>query len=164
MLCVRSVGRLLVVLGHYPVYSVCSHGSTLALIELVLPMLNKYNVTGYLSGHDHCEEHIDDGTGVQHILTGDSIVNITTNISLIERAILVSMMMATAAQSRKAELRADDGVAVLLTDRGAERSEHSVRRRSLLQTGLSPHQTLACLSIRQRRQLLLRGKQHELDS
>jgi len=57
--------------GHYPIYSVCSHGSTAELIAVVLPLLNAYNVTGYMSGHDHCEMHIDDGTGVQHILTGN---------------------------------------------------------------------------------------------
>jgi tartrate-resistant acid phosphatase type 5 len=49
--------------GHYPVWSGCEHGNTLELHVDLKPLLEKYHATGYMSGHDHCEEYIDDGTG-----------------------------------------------------------------------------------------------------
>lgn len=33
-------------------------------------MLEKYNASGYFSGHDHCLELIDEGKGPKYILTG----------------------------------------------------------------------------------------------
>jgi hypothetical protein len=40
------------------VWSGCSHGNTEWCINTLLPMLISYNVTGYISGHDHCGEFI----------------------------------------------------------------------------------------------------------
>lgn len=42
------------VVGHYPVYSGCSHGPTAWLMTNVRPLLIKYNVSAYISGHEHC--------------------------------------------------------------------------------------------------------------
>lgn len=44
----------LFVVGHFPVYTVGSHGPTKCLIEQLLPMLFKYEASAYISGHDHC--------------------------------------------------------------------------------------------------------------
>ena len=56
--------------GHYPVWSGCEHGPTLELLLKLKPMLEKYHVSGYMCGHDHCEEHIDEGKGPVYVLTG----------------------------------------------------------------------------------------------
>lgn len=39
--------------GHYPVYSIAEHGPTDCLIDKLLPTLQQYKITAYLSGHDH---------------------------------------------------------------------------------------------------------------
>lgn len=62
-----STADYLFVAGHYPVYSACSHGNTQELINDIKPLLEKYGAH-YLSGHDHCQEYINPGTGVQYIL------------------------------------------------------------------------------------------------
>lgn len=64
-----STADYLWVAGHYPVWSACSHGPTSKLVEKLKPMLEKHNAH-YMCGHDHCMGHIDEGTGVQYILTG----------------------------------------------------------------------------------------------
>ena len=53
----RSTADFLFVSGHYPVFSGCEHGSTDILLAKLKPMLEAYNVTAYISGHDHCAEH-----------------------------------------------------------------------------------------------------------
>jgi tartrate-resistant acid phosphatase type 5 len=50
-----SRSKYLVVTGHYPVHSICEHGPTPQLIEDVQPMLEKYNVSAWMNGHDHCK-------------------------------------------------------------------------------------------------------------
>lgn len=47
-----------VVVGHYPVFSNGHHGNTDELISDLLPILKKYEVDFYLSGHDHDLEFI----------------------------------------------------------------------------------------------------------
>lgn len=47
-----------VVVGHYPVFSNGLHGNTHELVEDLYPLLRKYNVDFYLSGHDHDMEFI----------------------------------------------------------------------------------------------------------
>eukprot|EP01064_Diplonema_japonicum_P037767 TRINITY_DN895_c6_g1_i1.p1 TRINITY_DN895_c6_g1~~TRINITY_DN895_c6_g1_i1.p1 ORF type:complete len:356 (+),score=39.73 TRINITY_DN895_c6_g1_i1:80-1069(+) len=55
----KSTADYLWVAGHYPIYSQCSHGPTAELVQDVLPLLTKYNASGYLSGHDHCLGHFE---------------------------------------------------------------------------------------------------------
>jgi 3',5'-cyclic AMP phosphodiesterase CpdA len=57
----KSTADYLIVAGHYPVYSICEHGPTAVLVSKLKPMMEKYKVTAYLAGHDHCAEHINEG-------------------------------------------------------------------------------------------------------
>jgi len=65
----ESDADYLLVAGHYPIYSACSHGSTKELVENLDPLLRRYGVTSYLSGHEHCQFHynLDE---MDYILTG----------------------------------------------------------------------------------------------
>lgn len=59
-----STAMYLLVGGHYPVYTVCSHGNTATLVTNLKPLLEKYDAH-YLSGHDHCLEHLQEiGTSI----------------------------------------------------------------------------------------------------
>jgi tartrate-resistant acid phosphatase type 5 len=48
-----STADYLIVAGHYPMYSVCSHGPTSNLIENLKPLLIEHGAH-YMAGHDHC--------------------------------------------------------------------------------------------------------------
>ncbi len=48
-----STADHVIVAGHYPVYSVCKHGNTQNLLDLLKPLLTQYGAH-YFSGHDHC--------------------------------------------------------------------------------------------------------------
>ena len=66
-----STADYLWVAGHYPIYSPCEHGPNDIMIANVLPLLQKYNATGYLYGHDHCLSYIQEpGTSIAHVLSG----------------------------------------------------------------------------------------------
>ena len=52
--------------GHYPVWTGCAHAPTPVLVAKLKPLLEKYHATGYMCGHDHCEEYIDEGLGPKH--------------------------------------------------------------------------------------------------
>lgn len=53
----QSDADYLLVAGHYPIYSACSYGGTPDLLDKLDPLLKKYGVTAYLSGHEHCQFH-----------------------------------------------------------------------------------------------------------
>ncbi len=49
----HSTSTWKIVFGHYPIYSNGPHGDTTELHKELLPLLKKYGVHLYLSGHDH---------------------------------------------------------------------------------------------------------------
>jgi len=55
--------------GHYPMYSQCNHGPTSKLISGVLPLMKKYNVNGFIAGHDHCLGHYAEN-GMAFVVSG----------------------------------------------------------------------------------------------
>eukprot|EP01130_Rhizamoeba_saxonica_P012894 TRINITY_DN5478_c0_g3_i1.p1 TRINITY_DN5478_c0_g3~~TRINITY_DN5478_c0_g3_i1.p1 ORF type:complete len:315 (-),score=50.71 TRINITY_DN5478_c0_g3_i1:61-1005(-) len=65
----HSSADWLFVVGHYPVYSVASHGPTSILIKEVKPLLEKYKVAAYFSGHDHNLQHLSHNS-VEYYLSG----------------------------------------------------------------------------------------------
>lgn len=58
------------VVGHYPVWSIAEHGPTHCLLHHVEPLLKKYKVTAYLSGHDHNMQYLQDDSGIGYVLSG----------------------------------------------------------------------------------------------
>ena len=54
----NSNADFLFIAGHYPVYSVGTHGTTLILEDKLNPILLDNNVQFYISGHDHTLEYI----------------------------------------------------------------------------------------------------------
>ena len=49
----HNTSKWIIVFGHYPIYSNGCHGNTRELHTHLLPLLKKYKVHLYLSGHDH---------------------------------------------------------------------------------------------------------------
>lgn len=70
-----SKAEYVVVAGHYPVYSICEHGPTSSLVDNLKPLLERFKVSAYMNGHDHCAEHIDIGDGVQYHTIGSAHEN-----------------------------------------------------------------------------------------
>lgn len=68
--------------GHFPVYSVAEHGSTQCLIDNVMPLLHKYKVSAYISGHDHNLQHMSSiklGSTVEYFVAGANSWNSKSN-------------------------------------------------------------------------------------
>lgn len=53
-----SDSDFLVVVGHYPVWSVCGHGPCNVMRDRLRPLLKQANASLMLSGHDHCAQHL----------------------------------------------------------------------------------------------------------
>ncbi|XP_078488604.1 tartrate-resistant acid phosphatase type 5-like [Ciona intestinalis] len=68
----NSGAEYLVVGGHYPVYSGGRQGSTECLVKRLQPMLDKFRVSAYFSGHDHSVQHIKSANsgGVHYFVAG----------------------------------------------------------------------------------------------
>jgi len=65
-----STADYIMVGGDYPVYSACKHGNTDTLVTNLKPLLEKYSAH-YMSGHDHCMEHMQEtGSYVNYFLSG----------------------------------------------------------------------------------------------
>jgi 3',5'-cyclic AMP phosphodiesterase CpdA len=59
-----------IVYGHHPVFSYGEHGHERRMIELVNPLLEKYQVDAYLCGHDHDRQLLGPMNGVYYIVSG----------------------------------------------------------------------------------------------
>jgi tartrate-resistant acid phosphatase type 5 len=68
----KSTADFLIVGGHYPVHSVAEHGPTKQLQPSVFPYLQDNRVSAYVCGHDHNQQHIDVGDGVQYHVIGSA--------------------------------------------------------------------------------------------
>jgi tartrate-resistant acid phosphatase type 5 len=66
----NSSADYLLVAGHYPIFSACSNGNTKVLIDKLDPLLKKYDVSAYLSGHEHCQFHYS-YENMEYITTGN---------------------------------------------------------------------------------------------
>ncbi|XP_078620698.1 tartrate-resistant acid phosphatase type 5-like [Branchiostoma floridae x Branchiostoma japonicum] len=60
-----------IVTAHYPVWSAAEHGPTKCLVQQVKPLLERYGVTAYFSGHDHNLQHLkEDNSDVEYFVIG----------------------------------------------------------------------------------------------
>lgn len=59
----------LIVSGHYPIWSACSHGPTYRLVDRLKLLLETYGAR-YVIGNERCARHIDEGSGPKYIVTG----------------------------------------------------------------------------------------------
>lgn len=64
-----SNARWKIVVGHHPVHSGGRHGGSSALVRAVKPLMERYGVTLYLNGHDHCLQHVA-VNGLHYLTTG----------------------------------------------------------------------------------------------
>ncbi|VDK43991.1 unnamed protein product [Cylicostephanus goldi] len=69
-----SKADYLFVAGHYPIHSMASHGPTTCLRKRLDPLLRRYHVSAYFSGHDHTLQHIvypiGDGYEMHYVVSG----------------------------------------------------------------------------------------------
>jgi tartrate-resistant acid phosphatase type 5 len=68
----------IIVGSHFPIFSVAEHGSTQCLIDKLMPLLHKYKVSLYLSGHDHNLQHISYtylNSTVEYMVVGANALN-----------------------------------------------------------------------------------------
>ncbi len=57
--------------GHHPIYGSGRYPDNPYLIETVVPLLERYGVQAYISGHDHNLQHLrPDGSPVDYFISG----------------------------------------------------------------------------------------------
>ncbi|PIC52428.1 hypothetical protein B9Z55_002538 [Caenorhabditis nigoni] len=70
----QSSAQYLIVSGHYPMHSMSSHGPTECLRSRLDPLLKRYNVNAYFSGHDHSLQHFEydgnEGHKIHYVVSG----------------------------------------------------------------------------------------------
>ncbi|KAI6181648.1 Tartrate-resistant acid phosphatase type 5 [Aphelenchoides besseyi] len=69
----NSRADYLFVIGHYPIHSMSAHGPVKCLVDRLDPLLRKYNVTAYFSGHDHALQFYrfdNSGNDIHYIVSG----------------------------------------------------------------------------------------------
>ncbi|EDO39012.1 predicted protein [Nematostella vectensis] len=67
----ESQAHYLLVGGHFPVWSIAEHGPTRCLVDRLKPLLEKYRVNAYLSGHDHNLQHLKEANStVEYFVIG----------------------------------------------------------------------------------------------
>jgi tartrate-resistant acid phosphatase type 5 len=54
----QSEYKYIMVVGHFPVWSIAEHGPTRCLVEKLRPLIHAYQVSVYFCGHEHDMEHI----------------------------------------------------------------------------------------------------------
>lgn len=77
----------LLMVGHYPIFSMGSHGDTEELLTYLYPLLKQYNVHAYICGHDHISEHLSH-EGIEYFVAGagsmtDSLGKYTSQADLL---------------------------------------------------------------------------------
>lgn len=69
MLIAAGNSTWVVVCGHYPIYTSGEHGDNSELISYLQPLIEKYNVSIYLAGHDHLSGHLRH-EGIEYFIAG----------------------------------------------------------------------------------------------
>jgi acid phosphatase len=65
----HSQSKWKIMFGHYPIFSNGPHQTSLNLNTILLPLLQRYNVDCYVSGHDHNLQHIEKD-GIHFVVSG----------------------------------------------------------------------------------------------